>query len=158
MQNLKDCIRNCFIRALFSGYDCNDLERQLFELPAKHGSLGLINPSEKSDPEYRNSKRTSEEGTSLIKKQQHIYRIDQQKQNIVKLNIRSDKNKECEEQLNSAKHQMEDEQHHKVKIKLIDASSEPTTYNWLTTISLEKHSFHLGKSTVLDSLNVLPYS
>ena len=56
---------------------------------------------------------------------------------------------------------MEDDQHKKIELKLINASVEPTVCNSLTAIPLEKHSFHIDESTVLESLHVLyniPYS
>lgn len=56
---------------------------------------------------------------------------------------------------------MEGDQRKKVDLKLINASAEPTVCNCLTAIPLEKHSFQLDESTVLESLHVLyniPYS
>ena len=101
----------------------------MIELPAKYQGLVLINPPKISDREYTNSRKLSEEGTFLIKKQQHIYRINQQKENIIKLNFKSDKSKEYGEQLNNIKHQMEEDQHNKERLKLIDANAEHTAYN-----------------------------
>lgn len=63
----------------------------------KYGCLGLINQSKILDREYRNSKKLSEERTSLMKKQENIHRNDQQKHKIINLNIKSDKSKEFEE-------------------------------------------------------------
>ena len=38
---------------------------------------------------------------------------------------------------------------------MLDASAEPTTYNWLTTISLIEVSFYLNKSIFWDNIRIL---
>ena len=53
------------------------MERELFELPAKYGRLGIINLSKISDREYRNSRILTQEGSQLIKNQDLIYNADQ---------------------------------------------------------------------------------
>ena len=58
-QNLKQpekSVTNYFIKSLFNGYECNDMERELFELTAKYGGLRKIKPSKISDREYRHSR------------------------------------------------------------------------------------------------------
>ena len=54
LKQLEKSIRNCFIKILFNGYECSDMGRELFELPAKYGGPGIINPSKISDREYNN--------------------------------------------------------------------------------------------------------
>ena len=77
LKRLEKNIRNSFIKSLFDGYECNDMERELFELPAKYGRLGIINPSKISHREYRNSRILTQEGSQLIKNQDLIYNADQ---------------------------------------------------------------------------------
>ena len=77
LKRLEKNIRNSFFKSLFGGYECNDMERELFELPAKYGRLGIINPSKISDREYRNSRILTQEGSQLIKNQDLIYNADQ---------------------------------------------------------------------------------
>ena len=55
-KRLEKSSRNYFIKSLFNGYECNSMERELFELSGKSGGLGTINPSKISDREYRNSR------------------------------------------------------------------------------------------------------
>ena len=53
------------------------MDRKLFELPAKYGGLGIINPSKTSDREYHNSQILRQEGSQLFKNQDLIYDVDQ---------------------------------------------------------------------------------
>ena len=54
----------------------NDMERELFEVSAKYGGLGIINPSKISDGEYHNSRILTQEELQLIKNQDLIYNVD----------------------------------------------------------------------------------
>ena len=150
LQRLENKIRYCFIKTLFNGYECTDLERELFELPAKFGGLGLINPSKISNNVYQHSRKISEEGSTLIKKQQDIYTVDEHKINNIKAEIKSQNTKDHENKSNEIKAQLSDQN----KIKVINASTEPTAYNWLTTIPLVEHGFHLEKNVFWDSIRV----
>ena len=150
LQRLENKIRYCFIKTLLNGYECTDLERELFELPAKFGGLGLINPSKISNNVYQHSRKISEEGSTLIKKQQDIYTVDEYKINNIKAEIKSQNTKDHENKLNEIKAQQSDQN----KIKVINASTEPTAYNWLTTIPLVEHGFHLEKNVFWDSIRV----
>ena len=42
---LNKSIRKQFLKYLFNGYECDDMERELFELLARYGGLGIIKPS-----------------------------------------------------------------------------------------------------------------
>ena len=72
LQNLKwleKNIRNYFIKSLFNGYECNDMER---ELPTKYGGLEIINSFKISDCQYRKSRILTQERSQLIKSQHGI--------------------------------------------------------------------------------------
>lgn len=73
-----------FIKSMFNGCDCNDMGRELFELPIRSDGVGIVNPSKTSNHKYQNSKNLMEQGTELIKKQQLIYDIKQPKIIIIK--------------------------------------------------------------------------
>ena len=40
------------------------------------------------------------------------------------------------------------------RYKLLESSTEPTVYNWLTTIPLMEHDFYLKKTTFWDSIRI----
>ena len=68
LQNLKRLEKATGItKSLFNGYECSDMEIELFELPAKYGGLGIINPSAIPDCKYRNSQILTQERSQLIK-------------------------------------------------------------------------------------------
>ena len=100
-----------------------------------------------STREYRNSIKLSEEETSLIKKQQHIYKIYKQKEKIIKENIKSDKSKEYEEQKNNIEPQMEEGQQKKVKLKLLMLLKNPQHTIGLQSYPFKSMTFILTKVT-----------
>ena len=80
------------------------MERELFELLAKYGGLGIINPSKISDREYHNSRILMQEGSRLIKNQDLIYNIDQIKLKEIKNGIKCEKSKRYQDILTKIKH------------------------------------------------------
>ena len=67
LKRLEKSIRNYVIKSLFTGYECNDMERELFGLPAKYEGLCILNPSKIYDRECHNIRILTEEGSQLIK-------------------------------------------------------------------------------------------
>ena len=66
LQNLKQLetnIRNYFVESLFNGYKYNDMQSGLFELAAKYGGHGIINPSKIFYCEYSKSQILTQEGS-----------------------------------------------------------------------------------------------
>ena len=55
-----DTIRNTFIKAVFNGYICNDIEMKLLALPIKFWGMGIVMPSDICDDEYQNSVKVTE--------------------------------------------------------------------------------------------------
>ena len=49
LQPLEDSIRQHFLPALTGQSGVSDLERELLALPARHGGLGLVNPTTMSE-------------------------------------------------------------------------------------------------------------
>ena len=91
LKPLEQAIRHKFIFALLNSYQCNDIERQLFELPAKFGGLGIPNPSKISDEEFFNSRKITQQATNLVKTQQQKYNVDSEEIKKIKSNIKSSK-------------------------------------------------------------------
>ena len=60
LKPLDDAIRNTFIKAVFNGYICNDIEMKLLALSIKFGGMGIVMPSEICDDEYQNSLKVIE--------------------------------------------------------------------------------------------------
>ena len=62
---------------LLNSYECSDMQREVFDLPAKYGRLRMINPSKISDCEYHKSRLLKQEGSQLIKNQHLIYNVNE---------------------------------------------------------------------------------
>ena len=65
-------IRRKFIPALL-GREVNDLERELFSLPARYGGLGIGNPCVQSARQYTNSEELTTPLVALIQGQKHTF-------------------------------------------------------------------------------------
>ena len=71
MQPLEDAIRQKFLPSLL-GREVNDLERELFTLPARHGGLGIVNPCTQSDQHFSNSEELTLPLVAMILAQERI--------------------------------------------------------------------------------------
>jgi hypothetical protein len=69
---LEKVIREKFIPALL-GREVNDLERELFSLPARHAGLGIFNPCTLSDNAFTNSEGLSAPLTALVLAQERMF-------------------------------------------------------------------------------------
>ena len=151
LKRLEKSIKNCFIKSLFNDYECNDMKRELFELPAKYGGLGITNPSKISYREYHNSRILTQEGSQLIKSQDLSYDVDQIKLKEIKNEIKCVRSKQYQDILTKVKQTLEND---RSRLKLLDSSIEPTAYNWPTTIPLMEHDFYLNMTTFWDSIRI----
>ena len=85
------------------------MERELFELPAKYAGLGIINPSKICDREYCNSGILTQEASQLIKNQNFIYDVDQNKLKETKNVIKCEKSKQYQDTLTKIKQALEND-------------------------------------------------
>ena len=116
-------IQNYFIKSLFNGYKCYDMERELFELPAKCGGFGIINSSKISNLEYCNSRILMQERSQLIKNQDLIYDVDQNTLKEIKNYVKFEKSKQYQDTLIKIKQILEND---RSRLKLLELSVEPT--------------------------------
>ena len=65
MQPLEDAIRQQFIPALL-GRTINDLERELFSLPARFAGLGIANPCTQCEKQFKSSEELTAPLLELI--------------------------------------------------------------------------------------------
>ena len=95
--------------SLFNDYECNDMEIQLFQLPAKYDELGIINQSKISDREYHNTRILTQEGSQVIKNQDLIYDVDQIKLKEIKSVIKCEKSKQYQDTSTKIKQTLEND-------------------------------------------------
>ena len=100
---LEEAIREKFIPAVI-GRRVNNIERKIFALPVRLGGMGIQNPVETADTEFRNSFLITRNLTALIENQEQDlrnYDVDQLKRDIKKM--KSDKEEKLLEQLAEVK-------------------------------------------------------
>ena len=78
MVPLENTIRSILLPALLNGYRCNDMERNLFSLPAKFGGLVIFKPYEGSLGEYADSSNMITGMVVDVKEQNSMYKPDVQ--------------------------------------------------------------------------------
>ena len=69
LQPLEDAIRYSFLPALTGRQAFSDAERELLALPARHGGLGILNPTKRANSQFDAATKVSEPLVSLIGQQ-----------------------------------------------------------------------------------------
>ena len=149
LQPLEDVIRKNLLPALLEGHECNDIERDLLALPPKFGGMGILNPITSAQREFRNSRRLTESLTSAIKLKNTTYVENQQELSKIKGEIQKEKDEHNARELARIKSTCDATQ-----LKLIEASIEKGSYNWLTALPLSRHNYHLEKRIFWDTVRI----
>ena len=148
LQPLEDAIKNNLLPHLFQGHNCNDAERKLFSLSPKFVGLGVINPIEISDAEYRNSRAITKDIVNAINVQKDIYEEDTSKINLIKNQLKSKKDNKSKAIFEDIKSSNTNPQH----IKLMASSIEQGVYNWFTALPLQQYGYYFDKKTFWDTI------
>ena len=145
---LDNTLRTQLIPALTCRPPPSDQECILYDLPARHGGLGIRLPSRHADREHQNSKFITQPLSNHILEQNSEYDYDtlsQQKQKRAELSrvnrqrIQSDADnilQQLPEQLQRA----------------VDLARQKGSSSWLTTLPLTEHGFALHKAAFHDAL------
>ena len=148
LKRLDQAIDEHFLKPILDNYEFNYSERQWYSLPARKGGLGIIIPSEVSDIYYRSSRCMT---ANLVHKivnqnQTETNQLDYSQQQTVS-EIRAAKLRKEEEKLVYVKSTLDAK-----KLKILEAISEKGSSNWLTTMPIREHGFHLSKQEFWDSI------
>ena len=136
--------------ALLNGYCCNDTERNLFSLPAKFGGLGIFKPEERCAIEYANSYKMTAEMVEKVKDQNALYNPEvRENQKKIVNEIKAKKHHNNMEKLKSIREDITDDP---IRKRILEASLEAGSSNWLTTLPIKEHGFYLEKQAFWDSL------
>ena len=149
LKPLDDAIRNTFIKAVFNGYICNDIEMKLLALPIKFGGMGIVMPSEICDDEYQNSLKVTEHTKMKTIQQEMRYDHDTNSKKI-KQNIKNSKRQKHQRNLEMIKAEIVDE----TKLRALEASLETCASSWLSTLPIRKYGFNLNKQTFWDGIYI----
>jgi hypothetical protein len=151
LEPLEAAIRQHLLPAILNGYECNDLERKLFSLPAKFGGLGIFNPVDRSDNEYANSRRITEGMVRKVCDQKNLFDPDSNKtQQKIIAGIKTQKAKLNSETLENIKINIDDP----VKLRTLQSILEKGASNWLTALPIKENSFYLEKQAFWDCLHM----
>ena len=148
LQPLEDVIRTQLIPAWTGRAPPNDLERELFALPARLGGLGITNPVSRVSKEYQASGSISAPLCQLIESQQPDYpweSLDAQaraKQTIRKKRLEDSKTAAVN--IHSALSES-------LK-RAMDLAQEKGASTWLTSLPLVEFGFLLHKGAFRDAL------
>ena len=148
LQPLEDVIRTQLIPAWTGRAPPNDLERELFALPARLGGLGITNPVSRVSKEYQASGSISAPLCQLIESQQPDYpweSLDAQaraKQTIRKRRLEDSKTAAVN--IHSALSES-------LK-RAMDLAQEKGASTWLTSLPLVEFGFSLHKGAFRDAL------
>ena len=146
LQPLEDSIRQHFLPALTGQSGVSDLERELLALPARHGGLGLVNPTTMSE-EHTLSRRLTAPLTAIIILQRDDIGDSRQQQQSIKSSLRTERRKRQEEAAAELKTRLP--QHLQ---RAAELASEKGAYSWVTALPFAAHGFALHKSAFRDAL------
>ena len=152
LKPLEDCIRTKFIPTITGAYQFNDLDRDIYSLPTKHGGLGIFNPAKISDLEYKYSISATKPLVNIIKQQN--------------ITLSPELNIEIMTEIKKAKSSITSQKtcYHVNKLKLLkqectpqaakslDILCEKGSSSWLTALPLKEFGFILNKQEFVDAV------
>ena len=144
---LDDVLRTNLIPAITGRPPPNDLECDLFALPARHGGLGIRIPSKNADRELQSSEKVTLTLKDHILDQDREYGYIINDQLINKANVSKDNKKRNQQEADSIYQQLPDRLHKAVDLARVKGAS-----TWLTVLPLTEHGFTLHKSAFHDAL------
>ena len=154
MQPLKDTIRQRFLPVLTRRDSPSDMERELLALPARHGGLGLVNPTTMEE-EHTFSLRPTAPLTALIVQQNSDLGDTRQLQQSIKTTLRAERRRKREEVATDVKAQLP--QHLQ---RAAELGSKKGAHSWVTVLPITAHGFTLHKGAFRDALclryNLIP--
>ena len=149
-QPLEDVIRNDFIPRLV-GRPISDHEREIFELPVRHGGLGIPNPVKTSEEEFRNSIFI----TSKLAKQ--VYNQDIEASPDIndiranKLSIDQGKDLRYKKRVKELRDNPETSMYMR---RLLDLSCEKGAGAWLTALPIQSIGYALNKEDFIGGIKL----
>ena len=72
VSTVEKIIKEKLIPALFDGFPISEEFRKLLTLPCKLGEMGIIDPTENANDEYKNSRELTGQLTNSIKQKEHL--------------------------------------------------------------------------------------
>ena len=144
---LENTIRHMFLPALL-GRQISDDERALLKLPLRFGGLGITDPSETANQEYRSSKRITEALTRMIENQdQCLANLDKEESSCTKKNIHKEKNETYE-----TAYQQILQNSPPVTKRCLELARQKGASSWLSCLPLKSLGYALNKEEFRDAI------
>ena len=145
---LDNSIRSILLPELTGRPPPNDLECNLFALPARLGGLGIKIPSKASDYEFKSSLRVTDPLCQNILLQQNIYGEDTL---TSQLHAKSSVRKNNSSLHSTAAKLIQTQLPISLK-QAVTLAQEPGASTWLTTLPIQEHGFSLHKGAFRDAM------
>ena len=151
---LENFIRDNFLTILINQQGFTDTERQIFGLPAKHGGIGIFDPTYICDNEFKNSVQATNPIVAAILDQRVLIPEEEflacnEAIKAAKATIRSDKAAKYKSRREVLKLQLQP-----TKQKSFSNLWEKGASSWLTALPLVDFGFVLSKTEFQDALRL----
>ena len=147
LTDLEVIIQSKLLPALTGRPPLNSTERDLLSLPARHGGMGIVNPTT-CDHNYETSRRITKHPVQEVLSQTYNYTVEtisaqcQTKRETQKL--RNDLNMQKCADLNTHLQP--------TQVKAVELAAESGASAWITTLPLKEYGFNLHKRAYRDAL------
>ena len=144
---IEEAIRTKLIPAI-AGREISDIERRIFSLPVRLGGMGIQNPTETAEREFRNSCLVTENLTTLIENQEiDLRRYDAEglKETITRLKTEKEESfiQECDEVKTLLSEKPK---------RALELAAEKGAGAWLTSLPLQSMGYTLNKQEFRDAI------
>ena len=147
MQPLEDEISQSLVPALTGQAPLNDQIRKLCALPARHGGLGIINPTELTNRQYDMSRAICKPLVEQILKKSGDPSLAKLEQQQLKKKYKQQQRLEKKDTAAALTEELSPSLQRSVL-----AASEKGASTWLTALPIEQHGFALHKGAFRDAL------
>ena len=145
---VEEAIRHSFLPALTGRTGLNDMERNLLELPARLGGLGMMNPTRSATIHHCNSRKIAAPLTTAILKKEKAFSEDINSEHLViKQRVKTERRRLLAGEASRL--------HEVLPPKLqrgMNLGREKGASSWLVTLPIEEHNFTLRKGSFQDAL------
>ena len=148
LQSLEAVIQSEFIPSITGRSPPNNVVRKLLALPARHGGLGILDPSLRSEDEYIASSKVTAPLTSLMKQKKGKLAYEVYADQIT---TKNEVQRERRERVTFAASTLCEELSPSLT-KAMDLASKPGASSWLTSLPIKEHGFCLHKGAFIDAM------
>ena len=144
---LEESIRQKLIPAII-GRNVSDIERRFLALPVRLGGIGIQNPTETADHEFRTSVKITENLKRVIVNQErNLDNFDQTEVKVIINQAKQDKEKRLTQDFDNIKTQVSADTY-----RYLESAREKGAGAWLTVLPVQKLGYVMNKQEFRDSL------